>query len=196
MGPLRWSTIVITKQIARGSTHTIGVPGARVGGHAVMSPVELHVLDAIVTLDASGLLESLGDVLTDFAEDGDLALQNLLVAAHLHLAGNVVDEAFSGRLVENLLPQGSWGIEILWPDLGQESNGLALEVAMGLVEVDGAFSELDGIDGRQVICSGTLVVECHGTIALEVAELVAAAGGIDGELLVVDTHAMAVGIRV
>ena len=59
-----------------------------------MSAIELHVCDTIISLNARSLLEPSLDVLINCTEDSNLALENLLVTAHLHLAGDVVDEAF------------------------------------------------------------------------------------------------------
>ena len=69
-------------------------------------------------------------------------------------------------------------------------------MAVGLVEIDLAGLEGDGLDGGEVIWASALVVEGHGAVALEVAGLVGGAGGVDGELLVVGADAVAVGVWV
>ena len=146
-----------------------------------MSSVELHVTNAIITLNAGGLLESGLDVLVDLTKDGDLALEDLLVGANLHFAGDIVDEAVLGCVVEHLVPQYAWGVEVLGSDAGQEADGGALEVTVGLVIVNSALAELDGVDGAQVIGTRTLIIESHRAITLEVAPLEASTVSIRSE---------------
>lgn len=54
---------------------------------------EDSLLDALVTLDTKSLLESLGDLGRDLSEDGDLSLDDLLLAAVLHVSRDSLDEA-------------------------------------------------------------------------------------------------------
>ena len=109
---------------------------------------------------------------------------------------HIVDESLPGTIVENLLPKCSWSVEVFWSDLRQESDSLASELAMSLVQVDCALAELDGVDRTQVVGSSTLVVVCHRSISLEVAELVGSPGSVNGQLLVVGTNAMSMSVCV
>lgn len=129
-------------------------------------------------------------------EDGDLALDDLLLAAVLHVTSNVVDEALLSAVIEDLLPQITGSSEVLLTDLGQEGDGLTSEVTVSLVEVDAAVAEGDGLDGGEVSGTGALVVECHISIALEVGNAVWDARSVDRQLLVVDTNTVTVGVRV
>ena len=101
---------------SRQDLHAIGIVDICRVGHAIVGTVELHVLDARVALDASGLLKPVGDVRADLAEDGNLSLEDLLVGADLHLAGDVVDESLLGAVVEDLLPKRSRGVKVLRSD--------------------------------------------------------------------------------
>ena len=74
---------------------------------------------------------------------------------------DIVDETFPGTIIKDLLPKGSRSVEVLRSDLGQEGNGLASELAMSLVEIDSALTELDGIDRAQIVGASALVVVCH-----------------------------------
>ena len=69
-------------------------------------------------------------------------------------------------------------------------------MAVGLVLVDSSLTELDRIDGTQVVGSSTLVVECHRAITLEVASLEGVARSIDWKLLIVDANTVTVGVCV
>ena len=51
-----------------------------------------------------------------------------------------------------------------------------------------------GSMGAQVLWSTTLVVECHAAAAMEVARLIRSVMGVDRQLLVIRTDAMAVSI--
>ena len=176
--------------------HAVGVPAFGVFGHAVVGAVESHIRDAVVALDASGLLYPRGEVSTDLAEDGNLALEYFLVGADRHLAGDVVDEALFGTVVKDLLPQCSGGIEVFGPNLGQEGDGIAGELVVDFVQLDGSLTELDRIDRAEVIWSRALVEECHLAIALEISMSVRSAWSIDRQLLVVDANPVTVGVRV
>jgi hypothetical protein len=189
-------TVIISRAMGHLAAHPIRVSVAGILGHTIVTSVERHVRNAIVPLDASSLLETGGNVWADFAEDGNLPLQDLLVRADLHLAGDVVDEALPGTIIEDLLPQRSWGMEILGSNLGQESDGVASEVTVSLVKIDGSLSKLDRIDRAQVVGASTLVVEGHAAVALEVAIFESSSRGIDWKLLVVDAYAVAVAVWV
>lgn len=112
------------------------------------------------------------------------------------MARNVGDEALLSTIIEDLLPQDAWGVEILRPDLGQEGDGLTGEVAVGLIEVDTAVAEGDGLDGGEVWWTRALVVECHVAVTLEVGHAVWDAWGVYRQLLVVDTDTVAVSVWV
>lgn len=161
-----------------------------------MRAVEAHVLDAVVALDARGFLHTSGHVLADFAEYGDLALDHLRVFAPLHVATDIADEALPGALVPHTLIQDARGVEVLGADLAQEGYGFAGEVAVDLVEIGAAVLEGDGLDRGEVVGAGALVVERHVAVALEVGHAVGSAAAVDGELLVINADAMAVGVRV
>ena len=169
---------------------------AVVVGHAIVGTVEGQASNTRVALDAGSLLETRSHVLGDLAEDGDLALDDLLLRAVAHVARDVVDEALLGAFVEDLLPQGAGGLEVFGTDLGEEGDGLADEVAVRLVEVDGALAEGDWLDGAQVRWARALVVEGHVAVTLEVGHPVWHAGCVDWQLLVVDTDTVAVGVWV
>jgi hypothetical protein len=161
-----------------------------------VSAVELHFRNFVVALDTSSLLKARGNVGVDFSEYGNLALKNLLVGANLRLLSDIVDEARLCRVIEDLLPQSSWCIEVFRSDLGEESDGLSHEVTMCLVEVDSTLAELDWLNRAQVVGTGALVVESHLSVSLEVTSLEASARSIDWELLVVDTKAVTMGVGI
>jgi len=112
------------------------------------------------------------------------------------VAGDVTDEALAGTLVPDILPQGAGAVEVLWANLAEEADGLADEAAVNLAEVDGALTEGDGLDGAQVGGARTLVEEGHVAVTLEVGDTVRCTGGIGGQLLVVGTDAVTVGVGV
>jgi len=125
-------TVVLGDRLAFRATGAVGSPKGFILGHTVVCAVELHVGDAVVTLDTSSLLKSLGNLIVNFSEDGDLSLDDLLLSAHLHFAGNVTDKSVTRRIVENLLPEVSWCIKVLSSYLRQEGNGLAGEISVML----------------------------------------------------------------
>lgn len=196
MGALLRRPVVGLSAHADLSGHAIGDPILVARCHAVMRAVEAHLLDAVVALDARRFLDTSGHILTDFAEDGDLALDHLGVFAPLHVAAHVTDEALPGALVPHALVQDAWGVEVLGADLAQEGYGFAGELAVDFVEIGAAVLEGDGLDGGEVVGAGALVVECHVAVALEVGHAVGGAAAVDGELLVVDADAVAVGVGV
>jgi len=189
-------TVVLGDRLAFRATGAVGSPKGFILGHTVMRAIELHVGNAVVTLDTSSLLKSLSNLIINFSEDGDLSLDNLLLSAHLHFAGNVTDKSVTRRIVENLLPEIPWGVEVLSSDLRQEGNGLAGEISVSLTDVYGSSSELNRVDGAEIGRSRTLVVKGHITVSLEVAEFEGGFGSVDRQLLVVGTDSVAVGIWV
>lgn len=161
-------------------SHAVRYPVPILGRHAVVGAVEAEVGDAVVALDTGGLLHAGGEVLGDFAEDGDLALDDLFALAVGHVAGHVAHETLLGVFVEDLLVKDAWGVKVFGADFAKEGDGVAGELAMDLVEVDGALTELNGFDGREIIGSRALVEESHVTVALEVGNAVVGAGRVDG----------------
>lgn len=189
-------TVVFGDRFAFRTAGAVGSPKRFILGHTVVCAVELHVGNAVITLDTSSLLKSLGNLVVNFSEDGDLSLDDLLLSAHLHFAGDVTDKSVTCRVIENFLPEVPWCVEVLSSDLGQEGNGLAGEVSVSLANVYGSSSELNRVDGAEVGGSRTLVVKGHVTISLEVAELEGGFGSVDRQLLVVGTNSVAVSIWV
>lgn len=190
------STIVksLTARLIR--VHAVGALIGTIISHSIVRAVEAKTRNARVSLDTSRLLKTSGKVVRNLAEDGDLALDDLLDGAVAHVAGDVADEALASALIPDVLPQGAWGVEVLGADLAEEADGLTDEAAVDLVEVDGALAEGDGLDGAQVGWARALVEERHVAVTLEVGDAVRCAGGVGGKLLVVGTDAVAVGIGV
>lgn len=176
--------------------HAVGTLQILILGHTIVGTVKSHVGDAVISINAGGHLEPLGEVVADLAEDGDLALEDLLVGADGHLTSHVVDEALAGTVVEDLFPQGAGGVKIFGSDLRQEADGVADKVAVRLVQVDGTLAEPDGLDGAEVVGPGALVVEGHLAVPLEVGRDVARAWSVHRQLLIVDANAVAVSVRI
>jgi hypothetical protein len=109
---------------------------------------------------------------------------------------DVADEALTSGLVKHLLPQRARRVEVLRADFRQECNSLASELAVDLVEVEGALAERNRVNGRKVVGACALVEEGHLSIALEVCHFVGDARLVDGELLVVYADAVAVRVGV
>ena len=107
------------------------------------------------------------------------------------MRANRLDKSILRIVAEDLFPQLSRGVEVFRVDGGEEGAGVREEAfAVNLVEIDGSVSELDGIDGRQVVGSTALVEECHLAVTLEVAHSVRANGLVDRQLLVVGADSM------
>lgn len=70
----------------------------------IVCAVEAQVGYSVVALDAGGFLQTGGNVVRNLAKDGNLALDDLRVAACGHVAGNVGDEAILGPVIKHLLP--------------------------------------------------------------------------------------------
>ena len=86
MKALTRGAIVGLRRQAHLGAHPVGDFVFLAAGHAVVGAVEAHVGDAVVAFDAGGFLEAGGQVVAHFAEDGDLALEDLFVAAGGHVA--------------------------------------------------------------------------------------------------------------
>ena len=195
MRPMHRRTIVV-RPTTRHAPHAIrSLPLLR-PRHAIMRPVKPQLGNPGVPLDARRLLQPRGQIPADLAEDGDLALDDLGLRDGRHVARDVGDEALPGCGVEDVLPELAGRVEVFGPDLGQECHGVADELAVQLVEVDGALAEADGGDGAEVVGAGTLVAEGHGAVALEITHAVGDARLVDGQLLVVDADAVAVRVGV
>ena len=196
MHALLWSAVVAVPADPDFARHPVGDAILVRGRHAVVRAVEAHFPDAIVAFDARGFLDACGHIFGHFPEDGDFALEDLFGCASLHVAGNVVHETLLGALVPDSFPQGTGSVEVLGANLAQEGDSSAGEFTMDLVEVGAPVFEGDGLDGAQIVRAGSLVVEGHVPITLEIGNAVSAASAVNGELLVVDTNTMAVSVRV
>lgn len=151
-----------------------------------MRPVEQEVGNTIVTLDAGSLFETGGNIFRDFSEDGNLSLDDFRFSTRRHVSADSLDESVLGPRVEDTVPKDSRSVEVFRVNRRQEGAGVRQETfAVDLVEVDGSLSELDGVNGRQVVGSTSLVEEGHLSVTLEVAHSVRADRLVDGELLVV-----------
>lgn len=115
-----------------------------------MSAIETQIRDAIVALYSGGLLEAGSKIIADFTEDAYLALDHFLVGTILHVTRNIANKALARALIPDALPEGTWGVEILRADLGKEGDGIARELAVGFVKVNGALPELDGLNGTEI----------------------------------------------
>lgn len=155
--------------------HAVGISVLLAAGHAVVCAVEGQFGDTIVTLDAGGFLKAGGDIVGDFAEDADLTLDDFFLVAILHVTRNIADEAFTGWFIPDFLPEGARSVEVFRTDLGEEGDGIAGEVAVSLVKVNGSFAELDGLDRGKIVGAGSLVEERHLAVTLEVSGLVSSA---------------------
>ena len=194
--PLARGAVVRLRRQAHFGAHAVGHLVLVAAGHAVVGAVEAHVGDAVVALDARGFLQAGGQVRADFAEDGDLAFEDFFFAAGGHVAGDVADETLLGVFVEDFLPQDAWGVEVFRADLGEEGYGVGGEFAVDFVEIDGTVSEFDGLDGGEVVRAGTLVVEGHVSVTLEVGHTVFGSGRVDRKLLIIDSYAVTVSVGV
>jgi len=121
----RGAVVWLNARVCANRDLSIGILLALVSGKAVVCTIELKGADVGVALDTSGLLETAGQVLGNHAEDGNLALDNLLLAAGAHVARDVVDETLLSTVVKDLLPQDTGSVEVLRTDLRQEGDGLA-----------------------------------------------------------------------
>lgn len=161
-----------------------------------MSTVERHALNTPITSDTGGFLETRAEIRRHLPENGNLTSNNLLAPAGRHVSGNGLNETFLGLIAEHFLPKGARGVKVLRTDLTEVTNSFTDELTMHFVEVDSPLLELNGLDTRKIGRSSALIVECHGTIALEVARCVRGGRLVDWKLLVVGTNTVAVGVRV
>ena len=196
MEPLARGAVVRLRRQPHFGAHAVGDLVLIAARHAVVGAVEAHVGDAVVALDAGGFLEAGGEVGADFAEDGELAFDDLFFAAGGHVAGDVADETFLGGVVEDFFPQVAWGVEVFGADLGEEGYGVGGEFAVHFVEIDGTVAELDRLDGGKVVRAGALVVKSHVSVTLKVGYAVFGSGRVDRELLVVNPDTVTVGVGV
>lgn len=139
--------------------------------------------------------DALSQNLVDLCEDGQLTLLDILLGV-LQVTGNVVDQMSAFSIVEDLVPESSGLFEV--------GVGVVLRVTsspsiFNRVLVDGV--SLVGLGGTNdgvgfVVGGRTLVaVDYHGTITLTVTNS-RSVRAVDGDLLVVDTQTVTVGIRV
>lgn len=161
-----------------------------------MRAIEAEILDAVIAFDASRFLDTLSQVIGDFAEDANFSLDDLGIAAGLHVARDIVDETLLGTLIPDPLVESSRRIEVFRADLAKEGDSITSKLAVDLIEIGAAVLKRDGLNRAQVVGPGTLVVEGHIAVALEVSDAVSAASAVDGQLLVIDTYTVTVSVGV
>ena len=103
----------------------------------IMRPIERQIRNTLMPLDTRRLLQPARQITGHFAENGDLALDDVFFAAGAHVARNVLDEALFGAVVHDFFPEGAGGVEVFRADFGEEGYGAGDEVGVGLVEVWG-----------------------------------------------------------
>lgn len=114
---------------------------------SIVAAVEHKLTNARISLDSRSLLQSSGQIIRYFAEDTNLASNDFLFGTSAHVAGHIVNEPLPGGIIKNSLPKGARLVEVLWSDLGQESNSPADESTMSLIQIRLALFEGNGFDG-------------------------------------------------
>jgi hypothetical protein len=121
----------------------------------------------------------------------------------LKVTRNILNVSLSLLVVPHLAPQSTGLLKVEFSDLGQVSpstanKGLVASTALLIANssVDGSLSAKisQGVNAALVVGAAALGNEGRGTIPLEIVDGVY--GRVDGELLVVDTETVAVGVRV
>lgn len=114
---------------------------------SVVASVENKLTNARISLDSRSLLQSGGQIIRYFAEDTNLASNDFLFGATAHVAGDVVNESLLGGIIKNSFPKGARLVEVLWSDLGQESNSPTDESTVSLIQVCLALLEGNWLNG-------------------------------------------------
>lgn len=137
-----------------------------------------------------------GNVGVDLFEDGQLTFLDLLLLATAEVARDVVNEASLGAVIKHLLPERARLFVIqLVVHLREEVFDARSGPGVVCDRDGGALRVLQGLDRGLVVGSRTLVsVHAHEPVALEVCD--GDKRRVDGDLLVVDTETVAVGVGV
>jgi hypothetical protein len=89
-------------------------------------------------------------------KDGNLSLDDLLVAAVGYVSGDIADKPLLRVIVKDLLPQRTWGVEVLRSNIRKEGHGVADEMSVCLVQVNSPVAERDGLNRGKIVWSRTL----------------------------------------
>lgn len=139
----------------------------------------------------------LGDTGTDIrmngTKDGEGALLDLVALGASEVTGDIRDETLARRVVKDLLPELARLLKVEFGDERELVDALAGELFV-LREVVASRLVRERLDRRLVIRPVALVVERHGTVALEVCGSLERS--IDRELGVVGAETVAVSVRV
>jgi len=139
------------------------------------------------------LRDAVGEVLVDGCEDGELSGDDMLGFAASKGTSDVVDETIFSTVVEDLLPECAWLLEVEFVDLAQNGLGMAqpplvLNVLITLLLVS------QRSDAALVVGSRALADESAPSVPLEIGNR--NHRRINRQLLVIHTKTMTVCIRV
>ena len=133
------------------------------------------------------------DVRVDGSEDGEGTLLDLVALGAAEVTGDVRDETLARGVVKDLLPELTRLLKVEFGDERELVDALAGELFV-LREVVASRLVRERLDRRLVVRAVALVVERHGTVALEVRGRLERR--IDRELGVVGAEAVTVSVRV
>jgi hypothetical protein len=191
MTPTYWCPVTLTPTNPR-PLHPIRQLLLLTPRHPIMRPIKAQIPNPIMPLHPSSLLQPHRQIPRHLPKDPNLPFNNLLHPTVLHMSRHILHKPFLRPVVENPLPQRTRSHEILFADLGQERDGVAGEVAVHFIQVDGPLAEADGLDARDVVGARALVEERHAAIALEVRHAVIDARCVNRQLLIIHADAMTV----
>jgi len=157
---------------------------------SLVSGLDLKRLDG---RHADLLRDAVREVLVNGGEDGELSGDDVLGFAASKGAGDVIDETVFSTVVEDLLPECAWLLEIDFVDLTQYGLGMSQPPLMPNVLITLLLVSQRG-DAALVVGSRALADESAPSVPLEVGNR--DNRRVNRQLLVIHTKTVTVRIRV
>lgn len=159
---------VVLANAQRNSFHSVCCPSALILRQAIVRALKVNLEILSYPLTPRRLLQPRREIIRYFSKDSDLALNDFFLLAIRHMPRNILNESLLRLTIKDLFPQRTRSIEVLSADLRQESDGIAGEMSMQLIQIDGVLAEVNRLDGREVVWPASLIEERHRTITLEI----------------------------
>lgn len=137
--------------------------------HRVADTHEFKTRNVLVWVLAASLLCHGGTkVRVDSVEDSDTSADDLWVFAGTHVSRDCVGHSLTSTVVQDTGPEVSWLVKVLLHDGGEVCDSISGVLCVDLVNIDSSLVQCDRVNGREVIWTRPLVVECRLAISLEV----------------------------
>ncbi len=127
--------------------------------HPIMRPIKPQIFNLMIPLHPRSLLQPPRQLSRQLPKNPNLPPNNLLHPTIRHMSHQILDKPLLHPIIKDPFPKRTRGNEILLADLRQERDGMAREVAVHFIQVDGPLAKTNRLDARDVVRARALTEE-------------------------------------